>query len=225
MKNFETYDDIINESKELLKDVEQKYGLKFSGTKKGNYGEYYQVKESGIVEISFNTGRFKDEEHQFSWHPRLPEVADYDAETKSWTVIMTEEQFKELYYKRFGKRVRAEFFNDGRTWGVRITLTAKKAVRTMWQLNRRDLPDQVFILRETKNQLFWTDDIDRGIVWVDRKADAIGKELFETEKEATEALLVTITRDLSALRSNLRNIQANIEYLTALKAKVEADSR
>ena len=222
MKNFETYDDIINESKALLADVEAQFGLKFSGTRQGQHGEYFQVTHE-LVQISFATGRPDNEKSPLVYGPHRSEVADYDIDdngNRTWKVLMTKEQFLELVDKHFEKKVTTEFFNDGWSWGIRIILKATKPVATMWRLNKRDLPDKIFILRETKKQVVWTDDLEKGMVWIESKKDAIGKELFNTEEQATAALLVTINRDLSALKSNLKYVQANIEYLTALKGKV-----
>lgn len=221
MKELETQDDIINEAKLFVEDLEKTYNLGFSGTRKGKHREYFHVGDDRI-EISFATGRPVDN-NECSFQ-RVSEISYvsyvHEDGAKEYTVLMTEEQFKELFIKHFGD-MEANFFNQWTTWGVEIPLKAKKPIRLMWRYSPRDLPDEVYVLRETPKMLFWTDDMKDGLVYPSRKSEVVGVFLFETEADALNALRAKISQEAAVLEREIKSKQATLSYLRALDKQAE----
>lgn len=223
-KKFETYDEIIAESRALVKHLEALYGFRFHGTRKGSYGEYFKVNDAE-VEISFNTGRLNRNPASKMWNRYESEVAscttDKDGKFE-WTVIMSKKQLSQLVDEHFDHAVTTIYFNESTRWGVRIWLEATKAIGELWRANPKGLPAKIYVLRETNAMITWSYDLEkRQGGRTDFKTDVMNKEFFPTREAAIEATVVGLKRKIMDLEESIERSKEGIQWMARLVDQLE----
>lgn len=209
MKKLETYEDIINAGKALKEELTSLFGFHVTSGEGTSFDGGFTVKKEEI-RFSFPYGRRKDDStsvsrYRWSNPPRICEVYD----TKEEKVLMTKEQFMEVFKNRFGD-VEYEEFEWSYTWGVRVPLKATKPVGEIWQVRYFDEPKKVLILRQTERTLIVGDSLNDPYPQKLNFSEVLGKTYFWVYEEAYEQYKKNIENELQRLEEQQKGIARRI---------------